>query len=113
MLAVLLGLAAGVSHVLLGPDHLAALAPLALGRREGALRAGLRWGLGHAGAVALLCALVLLLRESLPLEALSGWAERLVGLSLVAVGALALARLAAGRARGVEATAPSPKGQGN
>lgn len=108
MLAALLGLAAGVLHVLLGPDHLAALAPLALGRREGALRAGLRWGLGHAAAVGLLSASVLLAREALPLAALSGWSERLVGLSLVALGLVALARLAAGRARDGESPAPSP-----
>lgn len=108
MLGVLLGLAAGVLHVLLGPDHLAALAPMTLGRREGALRAGVRWGLGHAVAVAGLSLLVLGLREALPLEALSGWAERLVGLSLVAIGAVALVRLAASRARGAEAPAPSP-----
>lgn len=108
MLAVLLGLAAGVLHVALGPDHLAALAPLTLGRRAGALRAGLRWGLGHAGAVAVLCALVALLREALPLEALSGWAERLVGVSLVAIGTFALVRLATSRARGGEAPDPSP-----
>lgn len=107
MLAVLLGLTAGVLHVLLGPDHLAALAPLTLGRRAGAWRAGLRWGLGHAGAVALLAAGVFALREALPLEALSGWSERLVGLALVALGCVGLWRLAAGGAEH-EPAAPSP-----
>jgi hypothetical protein len=107
MLAVLLGLFAGVLHVCLGPDHVAALAPLALGRREGALRAGLRWGLGHAAAVALIAAAVFALREALPLEALSGWSERLVGLSLVALGCVGLWRLAASGV-GREPPAPSP-----
>lgn len=105
MLAVLLGLSAGVLHVLLGPDHLAALAPFTLGRREGAVHAGLRWGIGHAGAVAALAVGVFVLREALPLEALSGWSERLVGISLVALGALGLGRLAKG---GVERAAPPP-----
>ena len=107
MLAVLLGLWAGVLHVCLGPDHVAALAPLALGRGESALRAGLRWGLGHACAVALLAAGVFALREALPLAALSGWSERLVGLSLVALGCAGLWRLAASGV-GREAPAPSP-----
>lgn len=107
MLAVLLGLSAGVLHVLLGPDHLAALAPLALGRGAQALRAGLRWGLGHACAVALLAAGVFVLREALPIEALSGGSERLVGLTLVALGGLGLWRLAAAGV-GREAPAPAP-----
>jgi nickel/cobalt exporter len=107
MLAVLLGLWGGALHVLLGPDHLAALAPLTLGRREGAVRSGLRWGLGHAAAVAVLATGVFVLREAVPLQALSDWSERLVGVSLVALGALGLWRLAV---RGVErdARAPSP-----
>lgn len=106
MLAVLLGLTAGVLHVLLGPDHVAALAPLSLGRQEGALRAGLRWGLGHAAAVALLALGVCALREALPLAALSGWSERLVGVSLVALGFVGLWRRFAGGA-GQESPAPS------
>lgn len=107
MLAVLFGLSAGVLHVVLGPDHLAALAPLTLGRSEGALRAGLRWGLGHAASVALLALLAFGLREALPLEALSGWSERLVGLSLVALGCVGLWRLAA-RGEPRETPPPSP-----
>jgi len=45
--ATLAGLAAGLIHVLSGPDHLAAVAPLAGGRGR-AWRAGFLWGLGHS-----------------------------------------------------------------
>ena len=93
MIGAFLGLLAGILHVVLGPDHLAALAPLVLDEPGAARRVGLRWGLGHAAGVALVCALVWLLRESLPLESLSGWAERLVGVSLVGLGAWGLLRV--------------------
>lgn len=86
MIAGLAGLLAGSIHVLSGPDHLAAVAPLAAdGRRKG-WRAGLRWGVGHAAGVAAVGAFALLLRDILPLDALSSWSERLVGLVLIGIG---------------------------
>jgi hypothetical protein len=92
MFSVAAGLLAGALHVVLGPDHLAALTPLSLDAPGSAWRAGLRWGLGHAAAVALVCVPALLLREALPLEALSGLGERLVGISLVGLGTWGLMR---------------------
>lgn len=89
------GLAAGLLHVFSGPDHLAAVAPLALGdpsardaRRRGVhgWRAGLQWGAGHTAGVLLIASLLLLVREQLPLDAISGYSERIVGLALIAVG---------------------------
>lgn len=90
MLAVLAGLAAGVFHVLAGPDHLAAVAPLAVSAERVAWRSGLVWGVGHTAGVMLVGALLLVFREVLPLEALSAWSERAVGLALVAIGAWGL-----------------------
>ena len=86
MIAGLAGLLAGSIHVLSGPDHLAAVAPLAADGRGKGWRAGLRWGLGHAAGVAAVGALALLLRDILPLEALSSWSERLVGVVLIGIG---------------------------
>jgi len=77
---------AGSVHVLSGPDHVAAVAPLALDGNRRAWRTGFQWGLGHSTGVLLVGALSLMLREFLPLEALSSWAERLVGIVLVGVG---------------------------
>ena len=48
--AALAGLTAGLIHVLSGPDHLAAVAPLANDRSR-AWRTGFLWGLGHSGGV--------------------------------------------------------------
>lgn len=89
------GLAAGLVHVLAGPDHLAAVAPLAAdGRRRGAWRAGFSWGVGHTTGVLAVGVLALLLRGLLPVDTLSSWSERLVGVALIAVGLWGLRRAA-------------------
>src|SRR6185369_5509306 len=46
MLTALSGVLAGVFHVLSGPDHLAAVAPLAASGRGRSMRAGWTWGVG-------------------------------------------------------------------
>ena len=46
---IIAGLTAGAVHVLAGPDHLAAVAPLAANGKVSPWRSGLYWGLGHAG----------------------------------------------------------------
>lgn len=87
MFPFLAGLAAGLLHVFSGPDHLAAVAPLAAdGDRQG-WRTGLQWGIGHTAGVLLIAALLLILREQLPLDAISAYSERLVGMALIGVGA--------------------------
>ncbi len=80
------GIAAGVAHALSGPDHLAAVAPLAFERPASAWRLGLRWGAGHACAVGALGAVALLLRERIDLSAVSTTGEVLAGLALVGLG---------------------------
>jgi hypothetical protein len=95
MIAIFAGLAAGLLHVFSGPDHLAAIAPLVLSEKsprsaerfrvEG-LALGLQWGFGHTAGVLLIATLLLLLKEQLPLDAISAYSERMVGLSLIVVG---------------------------
>ena len=86
MFALLAGLAAGLLHVFSGPDHLAAIAPLASDGDRGQWKAGLQWGIGHTTGVLLIAFLLLLLREQLPLDAISANSERIVGALLIAVG---------------------------
>ena len=86
LLAVFTGLAAGFLHVLSGPDHLAAVAPLAVSTERAAWRSGLVWGVGHTAGVLLVGVLLLTFRELLPLDALSAWSERAVGAALIAIG---------------------------
>ena len=93
MLTALTGALAGLFHVLSGPDHLAAVAPLAVaGRRRGWL-AGWTWGIGHASGVVVVAVLAVILRDLLPpIELISAWSERIVGGALVAVGIWAFRR---------------------
>src|SRR3954464_16026444 len=90
MIAVLTGLVAGLVHVWSGPDHLAAIAPLAVRRPKETWVPGAKWGAGHSAGVAIVGVLSLLLRDLIPTDLISNWGERLVGLMLVAIGLWAL-----------------------
>jgi hypothetical protein len=91
MLTVLSGALAGVVHVLSGPDHLAAIAPLAIADQRRGWVAGCTWGIGHTSGVVTVAALAVLLRDVLPsVDLISAWSERLVGAALIAVGLWAL-----------------------
>lgn len=123
MFSLFAGLAAGLLHVFSGPDHLAAVAPLVLSedpagdsrrvrveelapsedavgdsrrvRVEG-WRTGLQWGIGHTAGVLLIAMLLLILKEQLPLDAISAYSERIVGVSLIAIGFWGVWRAARG-----------------
>ena len=92
LVAGLAGLSAGTIHALSGPDHLSAVAPLVINERSRRWRMGLFWGLGHSLGVWLIGLIALLLRGFLPLDALSSWSERLVGVVLIGVGLWGLRR---------------------
>jgi hypothetical protein len=90
--AALAGFATGLIHVLSGPDHLAAVAPLATDRERPQWRAGLQWGLGHTAGVLVIGLLLIAFRQVLPIEAISGYSERMVGIALLVVGGWGVAR---------------------
>jgi hypothetical protein len=93
MLTVLSGALAGLVHVLAGPDHLAAVAPMAIAGRGRGWFAGFSWGVGHTSGVVTAAFLAVLLRDVLPpIDLISSWSERLVGGALIAVGFWALGR---------------------
>jgi hypothetical protein len=93
MLIALTGALAGLVHVLSGPDHLAAVAPLALESRRRGWLSGWTWGIGHAAGVVAVALLAVMLRDRLPsVEVISAWSERMVGGALIAVGVWALGR---------------------
>jgi hypothetical protein len=71
---------------LAGPDHLAAVAPLSAQHGHSQWRTGFRWALGHSTGVLALGALFLLFRGLVPLDVISGWSERCVGVVLIAIG---------------------------
>jgi hypothetical protein len=101
VLIALTGALAGFVHVLAGPDHLAAVGPLAIDGRHRGWVAGWTWGVGHASGVVVVAALAVLLRDLLPpVEVISAWSERIVGAALIGVGFWALRR--SGRVRHAE-----------
>ena len=93
MLTLITGALAGFVHVLSGPDHLAAVTPMAIDARRRGWVSGWTWGFGHASGVVLVAVLAVTLRDLLPpIEAISAWSERIVGAALIAVGLWALRR---------------------
>jgi len=79
-------LVAGLLHVLAGPDHLAAVAPLAVRGHRRAWFAGVRWGIGHSAGVVLIGVLAIMFRSAIPVAGVSSLSERLVGVLLIAMG---------------------------
>lgn len=91
-LALASGAAAGLTHVYAGPDHLAALAPLAMQDRARATRTGALWGLGHGLGVLGLGGIGLIARNAIDINAVSAWSEFAVGFLLLVVGGWALGK---------------------
>lgn len=86
LILILSGLAAGGIHVLSGPDHLAAVLPMLIGKRIKHLQVALLWGIGHGSGVLVLGLIGLLTRHTIPLDPLSNIAEFIVGGLLVVLG---------------------------
>jgi hypothetical protein len=111
LVAGLAGLSAGIIHALSGPDHLSAVAPLVINERSRRWRMGLFWGIGHSLGVWLIGLIALALRGVLPVERLSSWSERLVGVVLIGVGLWGLRRAFLARLPAPHVHEDQPKGR--
>lgn len=92
-------LAASGAHVLTGPDHMAAVLPLAVEHRGRAPAVGAWWGLGHGIGVVAIGGLARLAIDRATLTSIAGACEVVVGVLLVILGIRAV-RAAGARARG-------------
>ena len=92
MLTLLTGFIASVAHVVTGPDHLAAVTPLAIDSRRKSWAVGLSWGIGHTVGMLLIGLLFLLFREILPVDLISKYSDSVIGVLLVCIGTLAIYR---------------------
>lgn len=88
-----IGLFASAIHVVSGPDHLAAVTPLAIDTRLRSWLVGLGWGAGHTMGMLLIGLLFVLFRNLIPIEAISAYSESIVGLVLIAIGVWAFWRI--------------------
>uniref|UniRef100_A0A5B7AQV3 Uncharacterized protein n=2 Tax=Davidia involucrata TaxID=16924 RepID=A0A5B7AQV3_DAVIN len=85
------GFFAGCLHTLSGPDHLAALAPLSIGRtRLESAAVGALWGCGHDAGQMIFGLLFLLLKDRLHIEIIRTWGTRVVGFTLLVIGAMGI-----------------------
>ncbi|XP_019450984.1 PREDICTED: uncharacterized protein LOC109353216 [Lupinus angustifolius] len=85
------GFFAGCLHTLSGPDHLAALAPLSIGRnRMESAAVGALWGCGHDAGQVIFGLMFLLLKDRLHIEIFRTWGTRVVGLTLLVIGAMGI-----------------------
>lgn len=83
---LLAGIVAAMLHVLAGPDHLAAVAPFAIERVKRAWKVGLLWGVGHLAGMLVVGILFLFFKELIPIEEISGYSEKFVGVLLILLG---------------------------
>lgn len=82
----LTGLAASSLHVVSGPDHLAAITPLAIENRKKSWLVGFNWGLGHTIGVFIIGIMFLLFRDLIPVDTISAFSEQIVGILLIIIG---------------------------
>ncbi len=86
MYPLIAGIAAGALHVVSGPDHLAAIAPLAVRAPHRGATTGAAWGLGHAAGVIALGALGAVAKSFINVASIASWSEFLVGAALLGIG---------------------------
>ena len=87
------GLLASMLHVIMGPDHIAAVLPFVIEAKRKAWKVGLFWGIGHIFGMLFIGLLFLLFKEVIPVEEISGYSEQLVGLVLVIIGIWAFVKI--------------------
>ena len=93
MLTFLTGFIASVAHVVTGPDHLAAVTPLAIDSRKKSWMIGFSWGLGHTIGMLLIGLLFVLFKELLPVDLISKYSETVIGVLLIGIGSWAIVRI--------------------
>lgn len=88
-----IGLLAAVIHVVSGPDHLAAVAPLALNTKFRTWIVGMSWGIGHILGMLIIGIFFYYFKEIIPVEFISAYSEKIVGILLILIGLWAFFRI--------------------
>ncbi|NVO18152.1 MAG: hypothetical protein HXX13_00535 [Bacteroidetes bacterium] len=93
MITFLSGFLASIAHVVTGPDHMAAVTPLAISSRKKSWAVGFAWGIGHTIGMLFLGLLFIFFKEFIPFDAISRHSETFIGVLLIAIGLWALLRM--------------------
>eukprot|EP00469_Lotharella_globosa_P009342 CAMPEP_0167786954 /NCGR_PEP_ID=MMETSP0111_2-20121227/9119_1 /TAXON_ID=91324 /ORGANISM="Lotharella globosa, Strain CCCM811" /LENGTH=264 /DNA_ID=CAMNT_0007678473 /DNA_START=30 /DNA_END=824 /DNA_ORIENTATION=- len=89
--AILSGGMAGGLHAVTGPDHMAALLPMCMGKHFFiSCQVGALWGLGHGLGASLMGAVAFTVKDSFDVMMLSDYLEAAVGVTLICIGAYGL-----------------------
>ena len=89
----LFGLVAAILHVFSGPDHLAAVGPIALDNKLKSWVVGFSWGMGHVAGMLTIGVLFIFFKDYIPVELISKNSEKIVGVMLIMIGAWAFYRI--------------------
>lgn len=90
---LIFGLIASIIHVIAGPDHLAAVSPLAVRAKFRPWLIGMSWGIGHVAGMLLIGLFFFFFRELIPIDYISDNSERIVGILLIVIGIWALVKV--------------------
>ncbi len=90
---LIFGLLASIIHIVAGPDHLAAVSPLALNAKFRPWLIGMSWGIGHVAGMLLIGLVFFFFRDLIPIDFISENSERIVGILLIVIGIWALIKV--------------------
>lgn len=89
---LLSGLIMSIVHVVSGPDHLAAVMPLAIESKRKSWSVGFAWGIGHTVGMLIIGVIFIILKENIDVDVISRHGEKIVGFLLIAIGVWAIWR---------------------
>ena len=92
MISFLTGFIASIQHVVTGPDHMAAVTPLAIDTRKKSWLVGLGWGLGHTVGMLIIGGLFILFKEILPIDSIAKYSDQIIGILLIVIGSWSVLR---------------------
>jgi ABC-type nickel/cobalt efflux system permease component RcnA len=90
MISLITGIAASMAHVITGPDHLAAVTPLAIDSQKKSWWVGFAWGVGHTIGMLAIGGLFVLLKGFIHIDKITGNSEIIVGIMLILIGLWAI-----------------------
>jgi ABC-type nickel/cobalt efflux system permease component RcnA len=90
---IITGIVASAAHVMSGPDHLAAVTPLAIESKKKSWSIGFAWGLGHTLGMLIIGLIFILFKQFVDVELISTYGEKIVGFLLILIGIWVISKI--------------------